>query len=207
MLYDISPEQKEKIEEIEAKYSAEVYHVIHGNYALPAGDIASMDTYLYVSSSPEEWNEDREDLKAGYQYAHVENLTDPYLSEIGMIGLSPANGGLHRDDRGYNFDAMTLSPEELADKLDQFTYELNQYEYPYDTRSEGRMQMLSDIQSDESLTSIKKSLSETAEKTDDQKTITAAKDLLEDISRFEENQGLSESTEQQQTNEHSFNLS
>ena len=208
ILYEVSPEQKEKISEFEQKYNASVYHVIHGNYELSDGGIMSCDTYLYVSASPEEWPEDREDLKAGYQYAHVENLMEPYLSEIGMVGLSPANGGLHRNDRGFDFEHMSLSSEELADKLDQFAYDTDPYGYKdsYDSREEGRAQTLADIQSGgERLEGIKKSLAETIAESADQKTIDSAKDLLEDIQRFEEDKGLTET--ESQTHEHSLKLS
>ena len=208
ILYEVSPEQQEKIAEFEQKYDAEVYHVIHGNYEFYGGDIMSFDTYLYVSKSPEEWPEDREDLKAGYQYAHVENLAEPYLSEIGMVGLSPANGGLHRNDKGYDFESMALTPEELADKLDQHAYDTDSYGYKdsYDSREEGRMQILSDIQSGgERLEGIKDSLNETIAESSDQKTIDSAKELLEDIQRFEEDRGVTEA--ETQTHEHNLKLS
>ena len=208
ILYDISPEQKEKISEFEEKYNTEVYHVIHGNYEFYSGDIMSFDTYLYVSASPEEWPEDREDLKAGYQYAHVENLAEPYLSEIGMVGVAPANGGLHRNDKGYDFESMVLTPEELADKLDQHAYNTDPYGYKdsYDSREDGRAQILSDIQSGgERLEGIKDSLNETIAESADQKTIDSAKDLLEDIQRFEEDRGTIEAD--LLTHEHSLKLS
>ena len=208
ILYEVSPEQQEKIAEFEQKYDAEVYHVIHGNYELSDGGIMSCDTYLYVSSSPEEWPEDREDLKAGRQYAHVENLVEPYLSEIGMVGIAPANGGLHRNDRGYDFGNMSLTLEELADKLGQFAHDSDPYGYKdsYDSREEGRMQILSDIQSGgERLEGIKDSLNETIAESTDQKTIDSAKNLLEDVQRFEEDRGLSETDSL--TYEHSLKLS
>ena len=208
ILYEASPEQQEKIAEFEQKYDASVYHVIHGNYEFYGGDIMSFDSYLYVSGSPEEWPEDREDLKAGRQYAYVENLAEPYLSEIGMVGVAPANGGLHRNDSGYHFESMALTPEELADKLDQHAYDTDPYGYKdsYDSREEGRMQILSDIQSGgERLEGIKDSLNETIAESSDQKTIDTAKDLLEDIQRFEEERGLTETDTP--TYEHSLKLS
>ena len=208
ILYELSPEQKEKISDFEQKYDAKVYHVIHGNYELSGGDIMSCDTYLYVSGSPEEWPEDREYLKAGYQYAHVENLVEPYLSEIGMVGVAPTNGGLNRNDKGYNFDSMTLTPEELADKLDLFAYHHDPYGYKdaYDSRSEVRMHMLFDLQAgEEAITGIKDYLNETIAESSDKETIDSAKELLEDIQKFEEDRGIAEN--KSETIEHSLTLS
>lgn len=68
------------------------------------------------------------------------------------------------------------------------------------------MQILSDIQSGgERLEGIKDSLNETIAESSDQKTIDSAKELLEDIQRFEEDRGVTEA--ETQTHEHNLKLS
>lgn len=93
ILYWVSnnPEYVNLIKDFENKYGALVYHcqLLHTSL----GDMLSM---LYVSSHPNEWEYDNADLAQGYAYANVANLDDNSLSEIGMIGIAPKNGGITR---------------------------------------------------------------------------------------------------------------
>ena len=81
--------QRERVRELEAKYNILIYHVIHSFTT-----IGEMESYLYVSNHPEEWEDDRAGLKEGETVAYVYNCDDPELSEFGYIGirLTPAAG-------------------------------------------------------------------------------------------------------------------
>ena len=81
--------QRERVRELESKYNILVYHVIHSFTT-----IGEMESYLYVSNHPEEWEDDRAGLKEGETVAYVYNCDDPELSEFGYIGirLTPAAG-------------------------------------------------------------------------------------------------------------------
>lgn len=78
-----------KVREFEKKHDALVYFVIH-SYS----NIGELECYLYVSNYPEEWEMDREDIKAGRQLVYVRNLDMPDCSEFGSIGIArtPAAG-------------------------------------------------------------------------------------------------------------------
>lgn len=88
---DNNPEYVKLIKEFEEKYNAYVYHCILSHTQF--GELLSM---LYVSDYEEEWEDDRQDLKDGYPYAYVSNITDPWCSEIGGIGIKEQWGGLVR---------------------------------------------------------------------------------------------------------------
>ena len=81
--------QRERVRQLESKYNILVYHVIHSFTT-----IGEMESYLYVSNHPEEWEDDRVGLKEGETVAYVYNCDDPELSEFGYIGirLTPAAG-------------------------------------------------------------------------------------------------------------------
>lgn len=88
---DNNEEYVKLIKEFEKEYGGLVYHaqLSHTEF----GDLLSL---LYVSKRPSEWKEDKELLARGDTYAYVCNLTDPNLSELGMIGVAPRNGGITR---------------------------------------------------------------------------------------------------------------
>jgi hypothetical protein len=90
-LYWLNSDQQAIVDEFEAAWNALVYHVIHSYTS-----IGEMLTLLYVSNYPEEWEYDRLDLAEGYPLAYVKNLDDPYLSEIGSVGIECRIGGLIR---------------------------------------------------------------------------------------------------------------
>ena len=119
-LYHLSEEQDLKILQFEEKYDCAVYHVIRDEYIMTDGTKMEMENYLYVSDSLSEWKEDREILKEGFAYSYVNNLTYPEFSELGEIGVAPRDGGLIRNDRGYDFGVM--SAHDLADKIDQYNF-------------------------------------------------------------------------------------
>lgn len=81
--------QRERVRQLESKYNILVYHVIHSFTT-----IGEMESYLYVSDRPKEWEDDRADLKTGTTVVYVYNCDDPELSEFGYIGirLTPAAG-------------------------------------------------------------------------------------------------------------------
>lgn len=87
--YWLEGEQLARVREFEEKNNALVYHVIHSFTSL-----GEMESYLYISDYPEEWERDRADIKDGQQLAYVYNRDMPDCSEFGSIGvaLTPAAG-------------------------------------------------------------------------------------------------------------------
>ena len=83
-------EDLEHIREFESENDATVYCVIRTYYR----ELGVMDSYLYVSKYPEEWDDDMALLNVGECCAYVYNRDDPELSEFGYIGfeLTPAAG-------------------------------------------------------------------------------------------------------------------
>lgn len=81
----------EAIKSFEEEYEALVYHVqlSHTGY----GDVYS---FFYVSNYPEEWEMDRKLLEEGEAYVYACNATEPWCSEIGLIGFKSAMGGIER---------------------------------------------------------------------------------------------------------------
>ena len=67
----------------EEKYNAVVYHVIHS-----FTNIGELESYLFVSDRPDEWETDRKDLKSGQPLAWVYNYDEPDWPELGYIGVS-----------------------------------------------------------------------------------------------------------------------
>ena len=90
--YWIEGEQLARVREFEKQHNALVYHVIHS-----FTNIGEMESYLYVSDYPEEWEQDREDIEAGQQLCYVFNHDMPDCSEFGSIGIArTAAAGLER---------------------------------------------------------------------------------------------------------------
>lgn len=90
-LYYLNDEQLARVQEFEQKYNAIVYHVIQSDTKF--GELLSL---LYVSQQTEEWEYDHNDLKEGYPFVYVANLTDETCSEFGFIGIRPIVGGVIR---------------------------------------------------------------------------------------------------------------
>ena len=76
-------EQLERVRKFEEKYNAVVYHVIHS-----FTNIGELESYLFVSDRPDEWETDRKDLKSGQPLAWVYNYDEPDWPELGYIGVS-----------------------------------------------------------------------------------------------------------------------
>lgn len=91
ILYWADEKQMQYVKAFEEKYDCIVYHLIHD-----ITSIGELLTMLYVSKNEEEWEEDRGNLKKGYAYAYVENITDELCSEIGGVMIQQKNGGVIR---------------------------------------------------------------------------------------------------------------
>ena len=91
-LFWLTGEEKAMVKAIEDKYNILVYHLTHEN----VGDLGECYDMLYVSDDTDEWELDRDDLKAGMPIAYVYNKTYPDCSEFGAIGIKAAQGGLVR---------------------------------------------------------------------------------------------------------------
>ena len=90
-LYWLNGDQQAFVDDFEKEHSALVYHVIH-NYT----EFGELYALLYVSKDEDEWEYDRDDLKAGCALAYVKNTDDDFCSEFGSIGIKPQFGGLIR---------------------------------------------------------------------------------------------------------------
>ena len=80
--------QRERVRELEAKYNILIYHVVHSFTT-----IGEMESYLYVSNHPEEWEDDRLDLVHNQCFVYVWNGD---IEEYGTIGIKPSMGGVVR---------------------------------------------------------------------------------------------------------------
>lgn len=81
--YWLDEEQMARVREFEERNNALVYHVIHS-----FTNIGEMESFLYVSDYPEEWEQDRADIKDGQQLVYVFNKDMPDCSEFGSIGVA-----------------------------------------------------------------------------------------------------------------------
>lgn len=81
----------EVVKQFEHKYNALVYTAIFNQTEF--GDCLSL---LYVSQHKNEWEQDKEDLKADLPIVWVENINEPVYSEFGGIEIKAHMGGLIR---------------------------------------------------------------------------------------------------------------
>ena len=93
LLYDLNDEEKKAVADWEEKSGGIVYAAILSNMVF--GRCLAL---LYISAEEEEWELDREDLEGRVPLAYVANLDAPDCSELGSIGIAPANGGLVRTE-------------------------------------------------------------------------------------------------------------
>ena len=70
------------VKAFEESHNALVYCIIRSYTTF-----GKMDSYLYVSDYPEEWEYDWEDLKENMTVAYVKNYDMPDCSELGTIGF------------------------------------------------------------------------------------------------------------------------
>lgn len=94
ILYDLNDEEKKAVADWEEKSGGIVYAAILSNMVF--GRCLAL---LYISAEEEEWELDREDLEGRVPLAYVANLDAPDCSELGSIGIVPANGGLVRTEQ------------------------------------------------------------------------------------------------------------
>lgn len=85
-------EYEEAIKQVERNHNILVYHVI----LTPTYDNGIVLTLLYVSSSQEEWENDREELKQGLPCTYVLNIESQQGSEFGGVQIAGAMGGIIR---------------------------------------------------------------------------------------------------------------
>lgn len=78
----------DKVKAFEKEYNTLVYAVIH-TYS----NIGETFEMLYVSDKKNEWIYEMNDLQDGFPYAYVYNVTEPYFSKIGGIGIAKTIGG------------------------------------------------------------------------------------------------------------------
>ena len=88
-LFWLDDEQERLVRDWEKKTGNLVYHVIHSKT-----DCEEILSLLYVSGYTEEWAQDRGNIRSGEALAYVMNLTYPYCSEYGYIGIRPMFGGV-----------------------------------------------------------------------------------------------------------------
>ncbi len=90
-LYWLTDETQARVEKFERETEYLVYHVIEDETT-----IGRLITLLYVSTCDDEWESDKEDLRAGQCIAYVVNKEDEMFSEFGSVGLKSINGGVVR---------------------------------------------------------------------------------------------------------------
>lgn len=91
-VYTLEPELKEEVEKFEKENDALVYIVVRS-----FTNFGKMDSLLFVSDYPEEWEFDNQDLEDRIAMTYTINWDMPYCSEMGSIAFrnTPA-GGLER---------------------------------------------------------------------------------------------------------------
>ena len=91
-VYDPEPELAERIKKFEEENNALVYLVVRA-----FTNFGKMDSLLFVSDYPEEWDMDNEDLNDWIVMSYTINYDMPDCSEFGSIGVRPTiAGGLLR---------------------------------------------------------------------------------------------------------------
>ena len=91
-LFWLKEGEEEVVRKIEDKYGVFIYHVIR-SYT----QMGMLLSFLYVSSSEEEWEMERADLDGNCPIAYVYNADFPEFSEFGGIGIRPMFGGVIRE--------------------------------------------------------------------------------------------------------------
>lgn len=88
-----NPEWVKMVKEFEEINGALVYHAQLTHTKM--GDLLSL---MYVSKNEEDWKEDHELLinEDGMMYSMVYNLDDDMLSDMGIVQMKPAMGGVVR---------------------------------------------------------------------------------------------------------------
>lgn len=79
----LDDKQMARVREFEDHNNALVYHVIRSST-----NIGEIESFLYISDYPEEWEQDRDDIKNGQQLVYVYNKNMPDCSEFGPIGVA-----------------------------------------------------------------------------------------------------------------------
>ena len=91
-VYTLEPELAEEVEKFENENNALVYIVVRA-----FTDFGKMDSMLFVSDYPEEWELDNADINDGIALSYTVNWDMPECSEMGSIGVRPTvAGGLER---------------------------------------------------------------------------------------------------------------
>ncbi len=91
ILFWLNEQEEKLVRDWEKKTGNMVYHVIKNHFGF-----GLCYSFLYVSTYQDEWEYDRDNLKAGYPIAYVHNDTFEFLSEYGAIEIEPQIGGLIR---------------------------------------------------------------------------------------------------------------
>lgn len=91
ILFWLDESEERMVREWERKTDNIVYHVIKSYFSF-----GLCYSFLYVSPHQDEWEYDKEDIKAGCPLAYVKNVTCEFCSEYGSIGITSQWGGLDR---------------------------------------------------------------------------------------------------------------
>lgn len=91
ILYWLNDAEIQMVNNWQNKTGNKVYHVIKSYH-----EFGVCYSFLYVSTSPEEWEWDREDLQNQCPIVYVLNANNSFFSEYGSIGIQSLWGGLIR---------------------------------------------------------------------------------------------------------------
>ena len=86
-VYDLEPALAEEVKKFEDENNALVYMVVRS-----FTNFGTMDSLLFVSDYPEEWEMDHEDIKDGIVMSYTINYDMPDCSEFGSIGFRLGSG-------------------------------------------------------------------------------------------------------------------
>lgn len=90
-LYWLTDETQARVDKFEKETGYLVYHVIEND-----AEIGRLITFLYVSTTTDEWESERKNLRDGCPIGYVVNTDDENCSEFGSVGIKSLNGGVVR---------------------------------------------------------------------------------------------------------------
>lgn len=95
--FALNARELEKMHHFERENNDMVYAVIRSFLEIGQTSPLILDSYLFVSDIPEEWEMEREELRNGETVAYIVNWKFSDCSEFGYIGIKKSqNGSLFR---------------------------------------------------------------------------------------------------------------
>ena len=102
-------EQLERVRKFEEKYNAVVYHVIHS-----FTNIGELESYLFVSDRPDEWETDRKDLKSGQPLVKIDDRIYRQRVAQGTAAISTQTANLDNSQQTQRSSEAQIRLQDAA---------------------------------------------------------------------------------------------